>query len=279
MMTFTPVRNLNLSIGNAIIYAENNVQPAFFIPIAFYKSMDHTLSKGTGTENQNSMFFLNFSSRNIKHLHLYTSLFVDEFSIKRLKPDNKEQNPFSFKIGANLTNFPLQNFSLIGEYTRTNIINYKHSIATLTWASNGYNLGHYLGDNSQEIYFALKYKPIRGLDLDLSYVNAKHGKEYEFIRRDNGSVANGILNIISQPSLGKIIWTNQTIALNAVYEVFNNGYAIAKVEYSHIQGYDSGDDAIFGEKKMSAQEVMDYYTPMFLQGKNITFTVGFSFGF
>lgn len=279
MFTFTPVAKLKLSIGNAIVYAENNVQAGYFIPIAFYKSIDHSLTKGTKTENQNSALFLNISSRNIRHLHLYGSLFVDEFSIKRLKPGNPQQNPVSGKLGFNLTNYPLQNFSVIGEYTRTNIINYKHSMPTLTWASNSYNLGHYLGDNAQEIYAALKYKPIRGLDLKLSYVNAQHGKEYEFIRRNQGSSANGILSIISQPSLGKVTWTNQTFGLNAVYEVFNNAYAIVNVEYSNIQGHDTGEDAVFGEKKMTAQETLDYFTPKFLQGKNTTFTVGFSFGF
>ncbi len=280
MLTFTPIRNLHLSVGNAIVYAERNVQAAYFIPIAFYKSLDHTLTKGAGTENQNSMMFFNISSRNIRHLHLYASVFIDEFNIKRLKSGNKEQNPVSYKIGGNLTNFPLQNLSLIGEFTKTNIINYKHSIPTLTWASNSYNLGHYLGGNSQEIYVALKYKPIRGLDFNLSFVEAKHGKEYEFIRRGPWEGINGkITDIISQPSLGKVIWKNQTIGLKTIYEVFNNAYAILNLEYSNIKAYENDDEKVFGERKMTAQETLDYFTPKFLQGKNLTFTIGFSFGF
>ncbi|NDV46015.1 hypothetical protein D0T49_03040 [Paludibacter sp. 221] len=280
MFTISPVRNLHISAGNAIIYAENNVQAAYFIPIAFYKSIDHTLTKGVRTENQNSMMFLNISSRNIKHLHLYASVFVDEFSAKRLKSDNPQQNPISYKLGGKLSNFPIQNISLTGEFTRTNIINYKHSIPTLTWASNSYNLGHYLGDNSQEFYAELRYKPIRGLDLKLSFMDARHGKEYDYIRKGTWSGDNAsILDIISQPSLGKVIWSNQTFAFNAVYEVFNNAYAILNVEHSNIQGFDSGEDAVFGEKKMTAQEALDYFTPKYLQGKNTTITVGFSFGF
>lgn len=272
MFTFTPVRNLNLSVGNAIIYAENNIQAAYFIPIAFYKSIDHTLTKGVRTENQNSMMFLNISSRNIKHLHLFASVFIDEVKFSRFKPDSKDKNPISYKVGANLTNFPVQNLSLIGEYTRTNIIPYKHSIETLTWASNSYNLGHYLGDNAQEIYFALKYKPIRGLDLNLSFTDAKKGKEFHYVR---GTIS----SIIAQPSLGKIIWTNQTVGLNAVYEVFNNAYAILNFEYSNIQGFENDDEAVAGEQKMTAQEALDYFTPKFLHGKNSTLTIGFSFGF
>ena len=283
MLTFMPIKNLNISLGNAIVYSERNVQAAYFTPFAFYKSIDHTLTKGLGVENQNSAMFFNISSRNIKHLHLYTSVFIDEFNFKRLKPDNKESNLISYKIGANLTNFPVQNLSLIGEFTNTNILNYKHSISTLTWTSNAYNMGHYLGDNSQEIYLALRYKPIRGLDFSLSFVDAKKGKEFEYIRKgtdNNTPPLSGTSSlIITYPSLGAIIWRNQTVGFKTVYEVFNNAYAIVNVEYNHARGYENNDSPLFAEKKMSAQEALDFYTPKFLQSKNTTVTLGFSFGF
>lgn len=272
MFTFIPIRNLNLSIGNSIIYAEEDVLPVYFIPIAFYKSIDHTLNKGLGLENQNSQVFMNISSRNIKHLHLFTCIYADEISWGRFLPDSKERNPVSVKLGANLSNFPIDNLSIIGEYTYTNIINYKHSIPALTWASNGYNLGSYLGDNSQEIYLALRYKPIRGLNMSLSYMDAKHGNEYIYNRR-------AISNIISQPALGEITWSNQTFGFNARYEVINNAYAVIDFTYSDIRGYDLTSTPITGEVRDTAQGYLDLFTPAYLQGKNTTITVGFSFGF
>jgi hypothetical protein len=272
LFTFTPARNLNLSIGNSIIYAEENVQPAYFIPIAFYKSIDHTLTKGLNIENQNSQVFLNMSSRNIKHLHLFTSVYSDEIRWDRFLPGSKEKNPISYKVGANLSNFPLKNLSIIAEYTNTNIINYKHSIPVLTWASNSYNLGSYLGDNSEELYLAIRYKPVHGLDFSLSYIDAKHGNEYIYDRA-------AIDNIISQPSLGDITWSNSSIAFNAQYEIINNAYAIINVTYSDIKGYDLTSAPIVGEVRETAQGYLDLFTPAYLQGKNMTFTVGFSFGF
>jgi len=274
MFTFTPVDKLNLSIGNSIIYAEDNVQPGYFIPIAFYKSIDHTLTKGLNLENQNSQVFLNFSSRNIKHLHLFTSIFADEISWGRFAPKSKERNPVSYKVGADLSNFPIENLSLVAEYTNTNIINYKHSIPALTWASNGYNLGSYLGDNSEEMYLAMRYKPIRGLDLNLSYINAKHGNEYNYVRDGHA-----VDKIISQPSLGDITWSNKTVAFNAQYEVFSHAYAIVNVAYSNIQGYNVTSTPIVGEVRKTAQGYLDLFTPDFLQGKNTTVTIGFSLGF
>jgi len=272
MLTFIPFRNLNISIGNAIIYSEPNVQPAFFIPIAFYKSITHTLTKGAATQNGNSAMFFNISSRNIKHLHLYTSVFIDEIKFSRFKSSNPENNPISYKIGGRLSNFPLQDVSFTGEFTRTNIIPFKHSIPTTRWTSNSYNMGHYLVDNSQELYGAIHYKPLRGLDLGVSYTNAKHGNDYEYIRKE-------IFNIISQPVLNEITWSNQTFAFSAQYEVFKNTYASLKLQYSDTQGHNITSEPIKGENHLDAQGYLDLFTPKFYQGKNVTFEVGLAIGF
>ena len=272
MFTFTPIRNLNLSVGNSIIYAEPNVQAAYLIPIAFYKSEDHTLTKGLGLENQNSQVFMNISSRNIKHLHLFTSIYADEISFSRFLPSSKERNPISYKVGANLSNYPVENLSIIAEYTNTNIINYKHSVPALTWSSNGYNLGSYLGDNSTELYLAARYKPIQGVDVNLSYTNAKHGNEYIYDRR-------AVDNIISQPSLGDITWSNTSLAFDLHVEIINNVYAFANLTYSDIKGYDLTSTKIIGEDRRTAQGYLDLFTPKYLQGKNTTLSFGMSFGF
>jgi len=278
LFTFTPVRNLNISIGNSIIYAENNIQPAYLIPFAFYKSIDHTLTKGLELENQNSQVFMNLSSRNIKHLHLFTSIFADEIMWERFSASSKPKNPISIKIGAELSNFPFENLSLIGEFTQTNIITYKHSIPALTWASNSYNLGSYLDDNSEEFYVALRYKPIRGWDFSAWYMNAKHGNEYNYLRRDSQGT-DAINNIISQPFLKDITWSNSTIGLNGQWEVTNNTYAVMNVAFSNIQGYNLTSTPIAGEVRKTAQGYLNLFTPAYLQGKNTTISFGLSFGF
>ncbi len=280
LLTFTPVRNLKLSVGNSIIYAEKNVHPAFFIPIAFYKSIDHVMTKGLKVENQNSQLFFNISSRNIKHLHLYTSVFADEIQFRRFLPDSPDKNPISYKVGANLSNFPIKNLSAIVEYTKTNILNYKHSIPTLSWASNSYNLGHYLGDNAQELYASLRFKPVRGLDFNLYYFEAKRGKEYEYIRRGQLNGTNySVIDIISNPSPGEIVWRNESFGLNTTYEIFRNAYAIVKVEKSYIQTFELNSNPVFGEVRMTAEEAMARYTSDFFMVNDLTLTVGFSFGF
>jgi len=280
LFTFTPVRNLKISVGNSIVYAEKTIQGAYLIPIAFYKSIDHTLTKGLGTENQNSQMFMNISSRNLKNVHLYSSVFIDEFNFSRLLPSNKEANPVSVKAGAVVSNFPLKNLTAVVEFTNTNILNYKHSIPLLTYTSNSYNLGHYLGDNAQELYAALQFKPLRGLDFKLFYINSLHGNEYDYVRRGTSNGISGkVDDIISQPSLGDIIWQNETIGFHSTYEVINNGYVFLRVEKNNMQTFVPAMPATFGEKRMTAQQTADYFSPKFFQGNKLTISAGFSFGF
>ncbi len=272
MLNFSPIKHLNIGIGSSIIYAERTMQLAYLLPIALHKSLDHQLTKGLRTENQNSQIFLTLSTRNLKHLHLYASFFVDEIKFSRFKPSNPQTNPISYQAGFNLTNWPLQNVSLKGEYTFCSIATYTHSIEPLTWASNSYNMGHYLGDNAQEFYIELEYKPIRGLDLSLSYINAQKGRSYDYLRSN-------ILEIISQKPLDGRSWTNSTLVFDAVYEVFNNAYARINMEYNNAQGYDLESLDVEGENLLGAQGYLDKFTPKFYQGKNLTVTCGFGFNF
>ncbi len=103
IFTFTPVKHLNISAGNSIVYDNDHINPAYLIPFFFYKSVDH--SQTSGIDNMNSQMFFDISSRNIKNLHLYVSLFIDEFSVSRFTDDD-EWNFFSWKTGFRLSNIP-----------------------------------------------------------------------------------------------------------------------------------------------------------------------------
>ena len=270
MLTFTPVRGLDLSIGNSIVYSENNVQAAYFIPIAFYKSLDHLLTKGLAIENQNSQLFFNVSTRNLKYTHFYASVFIDEIKFARFKPSNPENNPISWKVGGVLSNWPIKNLTLNAEYTRTNILNYKHSIDVLSYTSNGYNLGHYLGDNAEELYVALAYKPIRGLTLKLHYLMAKKYNDYKYMRK-------GVFDIISQKPFDEKVWRNDEVKLHAVYEVVNNAYAFVDLGWNNARGFDVTNDNIGAEIRLDAEGYLKRYTPAFYWGQNMTLKMGFSF--
>ena len=255
LFTFKPLKNFYFSVGNSIIYADDGVKPFYLIPFMFYKSVDHTYnSAGSNSLGQNSQMFLNISSRQIKHIHLYTSLFIDEISIGNMFDSENSSNILSAKVGFKLNNFPLRNTYLIAEYTRTNPWTYQHQIETTTYASNDYNLGHYLGENAQEIYLEGGIRLFRGLKASLSYTLAEKGSEhnYELVR--------GNANVKGLPFLETVVWKNQTIEGAVKYEIINDGYLFARVRLSDI----------VGDVK---------YTPTLFLGNQITISGGINFGF
>ena len=273
MFTFTPIKHLSISLGNSIVYAEQSLQVAYLIPIAFYKSLDHLLTKGVRTQNQNSQVFASISVRPINHLQLYGSFFLDEVKFSRFKLSEPENNPISYLVGFNWSGWPIDGLSLKGEFMRSYIACYTHSIDVLTWASNSYNMGHYMGDNAQSIYAELAYRPVRGLLLKLSYTNDMKYNSYSYLR-DN------ISETIAQQPFDHCIYRNDEIRFDGIYEAHPNMYLRLSIGYNNAQGFDNlKSDPLPSEYIGTAQQYLDAFCPLYYQGKNLTISGSFSFGF
>ena len=292
MFTFLPCKYVQFSFGNSIIYAERTVQAQFFIPIAFFKSLDHLFTKGVNSENQNSQVFASITVRPTDHLRLYGSFFLDEFKFARLKPSNKEHNPISYLVGFDWSGWPVKGLSLKGEFMRSYIACYTHSIKVLDYTSNSYNMGHYMGDNAQSIFVQVSYRPTRSLRLMLDYTQDTKYRAYDYIRYN---IAGSKVPdpIIAQKPFSEKIWRNDILRFSAVYEVFNNCYAHVDLTYNNaraytptsarIEGEDRGWNADGSSMELSGAALQDYYlnkyTPAYFQGRTLTFTCGLSFGF
>ena len=286
MFTFTPIKYLSFSLGNSIVYAEQNVQAIYFIPIAFYKSLDHLLTKGLRIENQNSQAFFSLTVRPVDHLKLYGSFYLDEFKFDRLKPSNAEKNPVSYLVGFDWSGWPVKGLSLKGEFMRSYIACYKHSIDVLTWQSNSYEMGHYMGDNAQSIYVEAAYRPIRGMLIKLSYTDDTKYNDYAYLRvgvNESGQKVRdgGISETISQKPFNKPIFRNSVVALEGLYEVHPNMFVRINLTYNNARGYDNLTQSIKSEDagpQCDAQYYLDKFCPVYWQGKNFTAMLGFSFG-
>lgn len=273
MFTVTPIKQLSVSFGNSVVYAEKTIQAAYLIPIAFYKSLDHLMTKGVRTQNQNSQVFASLSVRPVDHLQLYGSFYLDEVKFARFKTSNPQNNPISYLVGFNWSGWPVKGLSLKGEFMRSYIACYTHSIDVLDWSSNSYNMGHYMGDNAQSIYTELAYRPMRGVLLKLSYTNDRKYNSYAYLRDNIGQT-------ISEKPFDYCIYSNEELRLDGIYEVHPNMFMTLSLGYNNAQGYDNTKtDALPSEDLGDAQYYLDKFSPLFYQGKNFTASVGFSFGF
>lgn len=223
MLTFTPFKNLNISTGNSIVYSDLDFYPGYLIPIFFYKSVDHTVNDGI--DNMNSQMFIDISSTQIKNLHLYGTMFIDELSVSRFFK-NDEWNFFSYKAGFRLSNFPVSNLSLTSEFTYSYPLAFQHYVPTITFETNNYNLGHYLRDNAREWFVELKYKPLRTLDINLSFTDAKRGPDFTALGT----------NRLGNPPLGSVEWHNTSYRLKISYQIINDLYTWFSFTNSNISG-------------------------------------------
>lgn len=259
MFTITPIKGLNLSFGNSIIYSDQSVNLAYLIPVFFYKSVDHTLS--SGVVNQNSQMFFDISSRLVRHTHLFFSMFVDEFSITRIS-DRNQQNLYSYKLGGKISNWPLRNTSLTAEYYKSMPGTYDHYGPTLTYETNSYNMGYWLRYNSEEKYMAIDWKPAPRAFLKYSFQYARHGNDLRYV---DGKT------IDSYPVLKDNSWSSLTNSLMASYEFLTGCYISFEYRISNTKGYD-----VDGQ---TAQYYLNKFTPEFFQGKKNTLMVRINFGF
>jgi len=218
IMTFTPWKNLNLSIGNSVISCSKNYNPAYLSPFLFYMN---SASSGDSVQKahygRNSQLFLNISSRQIRHVHLYATVFIDDLGSKKFS-DTTTFTCISWKAGFRASNLLNQNLTFTAEYTRTTPYTYTDPVSTLDFESNRYNLGSYLRDNSQEIFASLGYRPIRGLLFNLSWNWAEHG----------GST--------DTKTLQTVVWRYDAMEMEVTYEFINNAYISLAYQHLNITG-------------------------------------------
>jgi hypothetical protein len=258
--TFRPWPRLNLSLGNTIVYSDGPVQIAYLLPFSFFKSIDHTLNKGI--ENQNSSLFFNVSSRQIKHLHVYGSLYFDELSFFRIT-DPTRHNFYSIKGGASISGWPFKGLFIAGEFTHTNPLTYKHRVPATTFATNRVGLGHHLLDNSQDIFAQLRYNVFNTIRLSISYNFARHGNEYQYVF--------GPVKVDEFPILQNDSWTSETIRLRADYMPFPNIRLFTEFIASDVRGYD-----LDGQ---TADYYLNRFGPSYLHGSTNTLIVGIGIGY
>ena len=267
MFTVKPWKKLHVSFGNSIVYGDTDLNPTFLVPFLFYKSADHTYNSWDNEVGHNTQMYLDISSRQIKNLHIYTTIFIDEIELSKMFKAAEKSNDIAFKIGARATDI-LPDLSLTAEYTRIRPLAYEHFIPTITYRSNDFILGSYMRDNAEEIYLSARYKPVRGLDLQAGYTLMRKGKDYQKIfnadeedlnpeiNQDQNEIRRGL------PFLNEERYKRQSISFKASYQIINDGFIFIEAQHNSFDGPDT-----------------ELYTnPFYLAGDDIL-SFGMNFGF
>jgi hypothetical protein len=139
-----------------------------------------------------------------------------------------QSNFISGKPGIRLSNFPVHDLFFTAEYTRTNPMVYRDYISTSTFASGNYNLGHYLGDNAEEIFLSAMYKPVAKFCAEVFYSQAQKGMEYPYTGQSSGQGI-AFMNVVR--------WQAIEFGVKTQYQAVNDGYVFAGMIMSDYRGW------------------------------------------
>ena len=139
---------------------------------------------------------------------------------------------------------------------------YQHRVPSITFESNKFNLGHYLRDNSQEIFFSLGCHPYKQLSLAASYTLAQHGNDYYYT---DGYIAERF------PFMKDKTWQNQSADFRADYEFALNTHIFVEYAVSNTSGY--------ATDGLTALHYLEKYTEPLYRGTTNTVAFGLNIGF
>ena len=251
MVSIYPLRNLSISLGESMIYSDK-LEFAYFIPVLFFRTVDHYLSKDSSNTGDNAQLFFNAVYKNEElRTKLYTTIFIDELSITKFL-EGTNLSAIGVTAGLSFVDPIIENSDFSFEYTRLNPFVYMNSNDAQLFTSHNYQLGHWIGSNAHQFYAEYNQLFLRGLKLKLwgEYIRKgqKELPEEQYMLPYPGFLYGNKLSI-----------TNIGATLN--YEVMHSLIGRLSFTYSN-----TSDENILR-------------TPVYQLGKKYSFGVSFGYGF
>jgi hypothetical protein len=217
LVSIIPWDGVTFSIGNSIVYSDGGVRPPFLIPfIWYYKGLDHNFYGSTENDGygNNGQLFFDVSVRRFFSSHFYASLFIDEIHLDKIFAE-KHRNQVAYTLGVSNHGSLIDDLTLAAEYTRVMPGTYLNYIQTQTYEHASYVMGHWVGQNADQLHLSARYSFLRGLELSPFFELARKGSSS--LGTDFGSQL--ILQFLYKPVL-----TMKTVGLNVRYEPFHDVY-------------------------------------------------------
>ena len=174
-ISFIPIKGLEISIGESIIYSDK-LEIGYLIPINFFKLYDQYASSFRINGGSNSQLFAQISSRNqLKNTHFYFNIFIDELRLSKIFDKTDSRNQLGYTVGINKTDFFLHYLTVGVEYTRINPFVYKNIIPAQTYENASYSMGDWIGNNADRLYLFGEFTPFSRFKINVSYQSIRKG--------------------------------------------------------------------------------------------------------
>ena len=231
ILEVTLTRGVKLSLGESLIYSDGNPKLGFFIPVVFFRLVDHYYEGSDGSaRGGNAQLFSDLNISYWKNYNFFITSFIDEFSMSQFLKGETGRNQLGFTIGGSVYEpAGINNLTLRTEYTGILPWVYSNFIQTQTYTSSDYLLGHYIGQNSSQIFLQADYKYNAQLGFRLSGDITKNG--------GFGDINNQYKNI-QEPFLYAPVRSETNIGLEVIYEPVHELYSKLKIVSTKISDND-----------------------------------------
>ncbi|MBI2618636.1 MAG: hypothetical protein HYW57_00975, partial [Ignavibacteriales bacterium] len=207
---FTIVDGLDVSLGESVIYSDKGVQLIYVLPLMFFKSGEHY-----NRDTDNIQWFGSIDVTLIPNLNFYFSMLIDEINTDDLLRPGSSRNQLGYTAGVHAYDLPVQNVEVILEYTRLNPWAYTHKYPAATFTNNGYDLGHWVGQNGDDLYAEVMYQPMRTLKVSGFYEHYRKGGLKDVALQ---------YSLPSQPFLYGPLHEERMLGLSASYQFVRDGF-------------------------------------------------------
>lgn len=173
MLTLSPKSWLDISLGNSYVYS-GELRPETLIPFLYYKVMDHNLGR-EGLDDGNGQIFLDAKVNYFPKYSFYSSLLIDVLEIRQILKNNWYTSWFAYTLGMKAADLFTDNLSATVEYTKTNPWVYENNDEVTSYKHLGYSLGHWIGQNADQLRIQLNYRILRGLRVSTYWERIRKG--------------------------------------------------------------------------------------------------------
>jgi hypothetical protein len=226
MLTVSPWRWMDISLGNAIVYS-GDLRPEFFIPFMFYKFLDHNSGRGDVNDG-NGMMYFDLAVKYPDNFKFYSTAFIDVTEIRNVLDGDYDNTWIGLTFGLKTIDLLISNLDFSLEYTRINPWVYEHKDETTTYKHIDYTMGHWLGQNADQIRLQLDYQLIRGLKFRLFAERLRKGGMDEIYYAYEGSGEKEFEFLYSP------VRTEKRIGLDVSYQYIHDLVIKASYAYSDI---------------------------------------------
>jgi hypothetical protein len=220
MFELTPIDGLDISFGESVVYSDRSPQLLYMIPIMFFKVGEHYNS-----DTDNCQFFGTLDVNLIKGFNFNFTIFIDELSLYDLFNPVEVRNQHGYTIGFRTYDLGIDNLRFLFEYTKINPYVYAHRYEATAYTNAGFDMGHWIGQNADNLVVDVQYKPLRSLTL---------GGTYESYRKGGTRDIALFYNHIHQPFLFGPIHREYSIGLYGSYQFFRDAFAEFKARSFHV---------------------------------------------